>query len=345
MAPSTPDTALAARTVLLLVGGTSPEREVSLESGRALLEALERLQGLGVIAGHRTIEIEADGTWTEAAWSGGALSLPDLDPESQVVLLGLHGGEGEDGTLQGALRLRGMAHTGTGVAGSALGMDKWASRLVAQAAGLTVAPGWLVRAQADLDGEGAPASSGAGPWFVKPRRGGSSVATSRAETPQQLMDAVREVLSTGEDALVETAVEGTEVTVGILEGPEGAPRALPLVEIVPSAGRFFDFEEKYSNAGATELCPPRSLSSERCERIAELGLRGFEAHGCEGYARVDLIVPDQGPPVFLEVNTLPGFTPRSLLPQAAAAEGLSFHDLVRHVLERALADRGAACGR
>lgn len=337
MAPSTPDGALAARTVLLLVGGTSPERGVSLESGRALGEALESLQSQGSIAGYRRIEIEADGTWREGSWTGGPLTWPDLEPASQVALLGLHGGEGEDGTLQGALRLRGLPHTGSGVAASALGMDKWASRLVAQAAGLEVAPGWLVREPADLAGEGGPAASEGGPWFVKPRRGGSSVATSRAETSEQLAEAVDQVLATGDDALVETAVEGTEVTVGVLEGPDGTPRALPLVEIVPSAGRFFDFEEKYSSEGATELCPPRSLSGDRCAAIAKLGLRGFEAHGCEGYARVDLIVPAQGPPVFLEVNTLPGFTPRSLLPQAAAAEGLSFADLVRLVLERAIA--------
>ena len=328
---STADSDLRSRTVVLLVGGTSTERAVSLESGRALRSALEALRAAGRIGGLREVEIAEDGAWLEAGERHPALGCPGLKSDEVVVLLGLHGGEGEDGTLQGALRQLGLPHTGSGVAASALGMDKWTSRLVVEAAGLRVAPGWLAS-----PGGPTVAAEGAGPWFVKPRRGGSSVATTRVDSATDLEPAIEAVAATGDQALVEGAVEGVELTVGVLEDPDGTPEALPLVEIVPRAGRFFDFEEKYSAEGAREVCPPESLTPDQCARTAQLGLRAYEALGCRGYARVDFILPPEGEAVFLEVNTLPGFTPRSLLPQAAAAAGLGFEDLVERVLQRAL---------
>ena len=127
-----------------------------------------------------------------------------------------------------------------------------------------------------------------------------------------------------------------ELTVGVVESASGLPEALPLVEIVPHEGRFFDFEEKYSSEGAREVCPPESISEAQAEAVTKLGLAAYRALGCRGYARLDFILPAEGEAVFLEANTLPGFTPRSLLPQAAAAAGLSFEDLVERVLERAL---------
>jgi D-alanine-D-alanine ligase len=324
------DGSLKERTVVLLVGGTSTEREVSLQSGRALLAALDGLAAEGRIGDRRLIEITADGHWLEDGASCLPLESPGLDPARVVLLLGLHGGSGEDGTLQGALALRGLRHTGSGVAASALGMDKWASRLLAEAHGLRVAQGVLA------DGV-APVLSGTGPWFVKPRRGGSSVATTRVDAAGDIADAIDAVVATGDQALIETAVEGVELTVGVVETPSGEPQALPLVEIVPHEGRFFDFEEKYSSQGAREVCPPESVSDEQAAAVAALGLAAYRALGCRGYARIDFILPAEGDAVFLEANTLPGFTPRSLLPQAAAAVGLSFEDLVERVLERALA--------
>ena len=207
------------------------------------------------------------------------------------------------------------------------------SRLVAQAAGLEVAPGWLVREPADLAGEGGPAASEGGPWFVKPRRGGSSVATSRAETSEQRRRPSTRSSPPGTMPSSRRPSKARRSRWGCSRGLTGRPEPCPSWRSSPPPD-FFDFEEKYSKS---RPALPALLSGDRCAAIAKLGLRGFEAHGCEGYARVDLIVPAQGPPVFLEVNTLPGFTPRSLLPQAAAAEGLSFADLVRLVLERAIA--------
>jgi D-alanine-D-alanine ligase len=267
-------------------------------------------------------------------------ALSDVD----VFFLALHGGAGEDGTLQGLLESAGRVYTGSGVRASALCMDKLATRGLAAACGLRTAAGvaftpdafarepqaWLARIAA-LPGEER---------VVKPRCGGSSVATSLVPSGGDLQQALADVLATGDDCLVEARVEGVECSCGVL-GNRGEPlRALPPIEIRPASGRFFDYQQKYAADGAREVCPVESLDAAVLGRVQARAVALYAAAGCDGYARVDFIVPADGEPVLLEANTLPGFTARSLLPQEAAVAGIDYRSLVLWVIEAALRRRG-----
>jgi D-alanine-D-alanine ligase len=164
-------------------------------------------------------------------------------------------------------------------------------------------------------------------WAVKPRAGGSSVGCSIVDTQAELADAFAAAFVWEEEALVESVVKGVEATGGVLEIPGRGPVALPVVEIRPHPGRFFDYQEKYTAAGALELCPPETLSPATCARIQELSLLAHRTLRCNGYSRSDFIVPPESEPVFLELNTLPGMTPRSLLPRAAEVAGIDYRTL------------------
>lgn len=324
-------------TVMLLMGGTSGEREVSLSSGKSLQKVLNRMQAASLIRGYQTIEVLADGRWVDGSTTAPAAAFLGNLPPDPLFLLGLHGGAGEDGTLQGLLSSLGLVFTGSGVAASSLCMDKHLSRLLFSHGGIAVAPGALVPL-GPLDPEFVQAcgGEGPGPWFVKPRRGGSSLATSCVEEWGQLAPALDAVRASGDQALVEQAVLGVEVTVGLLDRRGNLPQALPLVEVSPHPGRFFDYEEKYSSGGADEFCPPRNLSPERCAEVSRLAQDAYRLAGCAGYARIDFIVPPTGAPICLEINTLPGFTQRSLLPMAAREAGISFDALVERILSAAI---------
>ena len=325
--------------VAVLHGGRSTERDVSLRSGAAILEHLRaRSDGRGPreVVG---VEVRPDGSWRVDG-------LPPLPPDqavrSAVVdlwFLGLHGGEGEDGSVQALLAALGQAHTGTGTRGSAIAMDKSAALAVAARAGLDVPAGREV-GPADLADrhalEALQAFAGPTGWFVKPVCGGSSVGAGPARDVEQLTERLRLVFELEARALVEEAVVGTEVSVGVLDLVGEEPRALPAVEIRPHEGRFFDYEEKYSESGAEELCPAESLSPLAQERLAVAAVRAHRALGAEAYSRVDFLVVDDRP-VFLELNTLPGFTERSLLPQEAAVAGRDFRSLCLDLVDDGLA--------
>ena len=322
--------------VVVLHGGTSSEREVSLASGTAILDALRALpegEGPGSI---RAVEILEEGTWEV----GGKPLAPheavsSLEPGS-LFLLALHGGAGEDGRIQAFLEVCGRRYTGSGPSASAVCMDKRRTREAARAVGVRVAPGRLA-----TPGAGPLYRPGENCWFVKPNRGGSSVGVERVTDPDELQAAVERVQRTGDEALVEVEQPGLEVTSGIIGNSADELVALPVVEVVPKKGRFFDYEEKYTDDGAEEICPPAQLSEASWNRVQEHAARLYRAAGCEGYARVDFIVPPGGitgdeEPILLEVNTLPGFTPRSILPQAAGVTGVSYSELCLEVCARAI---------
>lgn len=345
MKASTPAT-LRDATVAVLRGGRSSEREVSLRSGAAVSAALrDALDGAGP-ARVLDVEITATGAWLFEGEEHAPEEALTRIPQPCVFFLALHGGEGEDGTLQGFLAAAGRAHTGSGVAGSALCMCKSWTRSVLAEAGLRVAAGrtvdaaqWTQDASGVLETLRALSSTG---WAVKPDRGGSSVATFVLDDASALRGSVEAVLATGDRALVEARVRGIECTVGVLGNRGGSVRALMPVEIVPKDGKFFDYEEKYSAAGASEHCPPIAIDAATCRRLQTLAERAHGAAGCEGYSRVDFIVPADGGPVVLEINTLPGMTARSLLPLAAAHAGLSFRALCLRLVELALDRAGGA---
>ena len=348
---SVPD--LSRRSVALLAGGRSSERNVSLDTARCVADAL-RGEGNGrhralLPRALRVVELETDGRWTVEGRSltpGDALrALEDVD----VFFSCLHGGEGEDGTIQGFLAANSKTFTGSGVRASALCIDKQATRTLAQSAGVAVAPGvcfssrewraenerWLARVRA----------FGKSGWVVKPRCGGSSVSTFVLERESELAPSIEDVLATGDDVLAEARVRGIELSCGVLGNRGEDLVALPPVEIRTAAGRFFDYQQKYSNDGAREICPPEGVSSASVERVRERALAVHRRAGCDGYSRIDFIVPlragVESEPVMLEVNTLPGLTARSLLPQEAAAVGMDYTWLCLWILDAALRRQGA----
>jgi D-alanine-D-alanine ligase len=295
------------RRVAVLLGGLSAERRVSLSSGEAVAKALER-------SGREVLRIDVDRELDRRLREAG----PD------AAFIALHGRYGEDGCVQGLLELRGIPYTGSGVLASALAMDKARTRDVLAAAGIPLARGAVL-----ADGaRGLPPGLDP-PVVVKPVSEGSSVGVSIVRRAEDLSAAIDKARGTGSEVLIEAFVAGAEVNVAVLDG-----RVLGAVEIVPNAGEFYDFASKYDEGGSTHHIPPR-LPAVVVESACGIGRRAFLALGCAGAARVDLIVPAVGSPVVLEVNTIPGMTPTSLLPEIAAHAGIPFDELVSLMIEGA----------
>jgi len=338
--------AAGALRVAVLMGGASGEREVSLLSGKAVALALGARVAAGELAQLREVELGVDGRWSVDGQAHPAARALELLHDVDVFFLGLHGGAGEDGTLQGLLTAAGRCHTGSGVAASAICMDKAATRGLAAAAGLRVAPGRLIDARAfaarrEQELQRALELAVRDAWVVKPRRGGSSVNTHLVRERRELEIAIRSVLASGDDALVEAQISGVEVSCGVLDFAGEQARALPPIEIQPARERFFDYQQKYSESGAREFCPAPSLDAPSEARVRDAALALHRLCGCSGYSRSDFIVPAHGDPVLLEINTLPGLTPRSLLPQEAAAVGIGFPSLCLGLVETAWKQRRA----
>lgn len=336
--------------VAVIMGGPSGEHAVSLASGRMVTEALTE-RGYPVIP----VVVGRDGRWRREA-PGGRVPA-DLRPEdtqtvrgrlaetieglellrdADVVFLALHGPYGEDGTIQGLLETAGVPYTGSGPLASALAMDKGMAKTVLAAAGLRVPRGLLLGAGDLEDPDGLVARVGqelSWPVVVKPNRGGSSLGAALVDGPDALAAALREALRQDRTVLVEERLYGIEVTGAVLDREDGTAEALPLVEIVPRTGAFFDFDAKYRPGGADEIVPARvDPEAERALRAACVA--AHRALGCRGLSRTDLFWTAAGP-VVLEVNTIPGLTPASLVPKAARAAGIGFADLVERLVRLA----------
>lgn len=304
-----------ANKVAVLFGGTSAERDVSLNSGAA------------VLAGLKEAGIDAHGVDTKT------FSVTRLKDEGfDRVFIALHGRGGEDGTLQGLLEQVGLPYTGSGVMASALTMDKFRTKLVWQALGLPVAPFVaLNKKQLGEVGQGALADKIASlglPLIVKPSREGSSVGMSKVTSAEQLLPALEEGFRHDDDVLVEKWLSGPEYTVAIL-----GDQVMPSIRIQP-AGVFYDYQAKYLSDETQYFCPS-GLSSEQEERLSELALQAYRALDCSGWGRVDVMQDADGSFNLLEVNTSPGMTSHSLVPMAAKQFGLSFSQLVVRILELA----------
>jgi D-alanine-D-alanine ligase len=321
------------RIVAVVMGGMSSEHEVSLSSGREAFRALDRRR-------YRPVEvvIERDGSWrVDGLRRGGALegaeALKGIGCE--IALLMLHGHRGEDGSIQGFLETAGIRFTGSGVGGSALAWDKIAAKRLAATIGIAVARD-LVLPPATADDVGKTLGF---PVFVKDPCGGSSLEVRPARDPDDLRRAVADL--GGRRLLVEAAVEGRELTVPVLDDEDGVPRALPVVEIRAKGG-FFDYENKYT-AGVAEEIVPAPVPPPIARRAEEAALAVHRLLGLRAMSRSDFILRDDGTPVFLEVNTIPGMTPNSLLPKAAAAAGIPFPEVLARLLESA--GKGATMDR
>ena len=348
--------------IVVLAGGLSPERNVSLSSGCKVCAALrERGHETALIDMYLGTEGEPAALFTapipeeltrigrqapdlaavKASRAGGGANqfgpgVLELCAMADVVFLALHGACGEDGRVQAALDLLGVPYTGAGYLGSAAAMDKdLTKRLVApflEPLGVPT-PKWeLVKYTA----EDIPALAERLelPCVVKPVASGSSIGVSIARGREKLSAALAQGLDHGGVCVVEQYIAGREIQVGILED-----RALPSIEIVPKEG-FYDYENKYQPGAAEEFCPaPIPADWER--RLSRAALTVFRALGLSVYARADFIVTEDGTPWFLEINTLPGMTPTSLLPQEAAAVGIGYGDLCERIINASLEAREA----
>ena len=300
------------RRVGVVMGGTSAEREISLRSGLAVAEALERL-------GHEVVPV----ILSEDTDAYVALSTADLD----AAFLALHGRLGEDGCIQGLLELLGIPYTGSSVLSSALAMDKLKAKEMFRLHNVPTPPYYVLDA-AELDDLDDAHGSFGYPVIVKPRREGSSLGVTRADGPNELRNAVIEALTYDSSVLVERFVSGKEIAVGILDG-----RVLGAIEIAPVGG-VYDYESKYT-PGLTEYFMPARLPPTRYRGVLNLAERAAQALETCGAVRVDLLVTEGQNEYVLEVNTLPGMTETSLLPKIAAAAGFDFDGLCAGMLERA----------
>lgn len=287
--------------VAVLLGGRSAERKVSLTTGSAVAAALRE-------AGHEVREIDAAGDL--------CAELKGYSPDAAFIAL--HGRWGEDGTVQGMLEMLSIPYTGSGVGASAIAMDKALSKVMFRAAGVPTP-----RSQLLAPGETEAAIALPLPFVVKPPKEGSTIGISIVREASKVPEALAEARLHGDQVLVEEFVEGRELTVGVLDG-----EPLPIVEILPDSG-FYDYRSKYT-AGSTRYLCPAPLTADQARRVSEAGRAAYAALGCSGGARVDVLMDGAGEPWVIEVNTIPGMTPTSLLPKAAAAAGIDF---------------GALCGR
>jgi D-alanine-D-alanine ligase len=355
---------VARPTVAVLFGGRSSEHGVSCVTASGVLEAINR-DSWNVIA----VGIASEGRWTLVSddpldWrirdgvlpqvsDGGDTVVPPLcagertwrvEREGQLTALAdvdvvfplLHGPWGEDGTLQGALELVDVRYVGAGVLASALGMDKEYARIVFRAAGLPVTRSVVVRGLDEAHRRRDEIEDLSLPLFVKPARAGSSVGVSRIASPDSLDSALATALKHDVKAIVEEGVEGREIECAVLETPDGI-RVSPPGEIVTEGDHeFYDYEAKYFDEASVTLLCPVDLPSGATETVRDYARRAFVALGCEGIARVDTFVKEDGSVVINEVNTMPGFTPFSMYPRMWAADGIDYPTLVETLLRTAL---------
>jgi D-alanine-D-alanine ligase len=326
--------------IMVVLGGRSSEHEISLASGRSVLEALDPDRYESV-----SIGIARDGHWELVAGSNGALppatvaetlpvptsaaSVPERLGEVDVVLPILHGPFGEDGTVQGLLELAGVPYVGAGVTASALCMDKDLFKAVLRDRGIPVTRNITLRL-------GDPVRNPFGyPVFVKPARLGSSVGISKVREEAELDDAVALARRHDEKVLVEEFVPGVELEVGVLGNRE--PIASLPGQVVSHFNDWYDYSSKYDEGGSDLLVPPPTLTPEQCERAQQLAVEAFVATDCEGMARADFFVrEDDGEVIVNELNTIPGFTPTSFYTLLFEASGISYRELLDRLIALAL---------
>lgn len=304
------------KKIAVLMGGPSTEREVSLNTGGAILKALQE-------KGYQAIAMELD-----------PLHFVEQikDEKIDVVFNAVHGKFGEDGTIQGALELIGIPYTGSGMLASAVAMDKVISKRLFMADGIPTPRALFFQCTTNTSEILKTIEKQFSlPVVVKAASQGSSIGVSIVSDAPALEAAVEEAFGYSDHIVVEEFIKGKELTVAVI-GDETA-QALPVIEIVPHSGRY-DYRSKYTK-GCTDYIVPAELEHVVTERIQNLAVRAFQLFGCRGVARVDFMMDEAGQPYVLEINTIPGMTATSLVPKAAAATGLSFSDLCEQILKMA----------
>jgi len=355
--------------VAVLMGGQTPEHEVSLSTGMMVAEAIDRakynvkpvqvtrsgewLIPKGFIGQHiipprdRQLTFDFLGGKDLVPLDMGGAIAKTLEAKIDVVFVAMHGAYGEDGCIQGMLEVMDLPYTGSGVTASAVAMDKVLTKDLISYHGID-APQHVIldafqwrrnredcvdRIQDELGF----------PCVVKTRRAGSSIGVAIARSTAELNYHCDEIVAYDDDFFVEEYLVGKEVTCSVLGNPPGQrPRALPVTEIIPREGEFFDYKSKYKFGGAEEITPAR-ISDKLTQEIREIACRVHEILGCGGMSRTDLIISD-GRPYVLETNTIPGMTQTSLYPQAAESAGIGFPDLLDHLIQVAIAQHRSKRG-
>ncbi len=305
-------------SVAVVCGGPSAEAEVSRTSGRCVAEALQ-----ATYANVSLIELDE--------FIAGAQG----DARADVVFPALHGPPGEDGTFQGFLEMIGVPYVGCGVQASACGMDKVIAKQLFRTRGVPVADEVVVYRSDGVERGIEKIQSQLGEdVVVKPTNQGSALGVLFGDDLTDLAGAIEAAFEYDERVLVEERLYGREITVAVLE--RNGFEALPVIEIVCPPGSWYDYEHRYT-PGLSDHVMPAPLPEDQYRRTQEVSVMAFEALGCRDISRVDLVVPEEGEPIVLEVNTMPGMTPTSLYPDAARGAGLSFEQLVAHFIEQAYA--------
>lgn len=340
--------------IVVLAGGLSTERDVSISSGILVASAL-REKGhevvlLDVFTGYEQNICDIDAlfkqnySFTDKANVGETVSdfsevkenrlnksdrfigtnVIEICSEADITFLALHGGEGENGQLQASLDLLGIKYTGTGYLGSALAMNKGLTKSVFVQNKINTPAGEIFKSAEDAK------NWSIFPCVVKPCSGGSSVGIAKAENEEEFLAAVKDAFRYENEIVVEQFVKGREFSVGILGG-----KALSPIEIIPKSG-FYDYAAKYQAGATVEICPA-DIDEQTDKKLRDAAVAAYNALHLDSYARVDFLVDEKGEPFCLEANTLPGMTPTSLLPQEAAVEGLNYADLCEKIIEISLA--------
>lgn len=342
--------------IVVLAGGTSTERDVSLISGSNIYRALKK-KGHDVILvdlylGYEgALPVNEDLFKADVEWDKDVTAISAEQPDlshlkelrkdggkslfgpnvltlcdmADIVFLGLHGANGEDGRVQATFDLMGIPYTGTDYRSSAIAMDKSLSKQLFRMAGIPTPKGITAKNGQQIDPASVPY-----PCMVKTTCGGSSVGTYRVEKPEDLPQALDNAYSFGDDVIIEQFVSGREFSVGVVDG-----KAYPIIEIAPIHG-FYDYKNKYQAGSTIETCPA-DLPKELTKKMQHYAEMVFEALGMRSYARMDFMLDTETLEMYcLEANTLPGMTPTSLLPQEAAALGMSFEDLCEELIRVSL---------
>lgn len=330
--------------VIVLMGGTSSERSVSLASGQQVVEHLDP-EKFNI----KPVLVSPDGKFWQTLSKKSLIekivitspsskkekltlkqkniNIANFSKESiDIVFIALHGPGGEDGSIQGFLDLVKVKYTGSGVLASAIGMDKIVFRKLMKASGVRVPKYFIVNKIADLANIKSVLSSPS--YFVKPFNLGSSVGMSIVTKDSDLIKAVKNAFNYTDKVLVDEYIDGREFTCAILGNYQ--PEALPVIEILPKKSKFFDYESKYSDQGAEEIVPAK-ISKALSKRIQELAIKVYMEVGCHGFGRVDILMRKNNLYV-LEINTIPGLTNVSLLPKAAKAAGLTYSKLLEKII-------------
>ncbi len=340
--------------VVVLCGGTSTERDVSISSGTLICKALESrgyntvlldvFLGLDSFSKETVFGLGEQGLKVKAGVTEGAPNISKIkemrqNPEvffgpnvldickaADIVYIALHGENGENGKVQATFDLLGIKYTGTGYEGSLLGMSKDLTRKVLIPCGVNMAKGITLYKEESYE---SVKNKLFVPAVVKPANGGSSIGVAIVHNENDLKEAIELAKQYDDTVVIEEYIKGREFSIGVIDG-----KALPIIEIIPKQG-FYDYKNKYQ-AGLTEEVCPANLDSENTLKMQQLAEKAYKALGLNVYSRIDFILSNTNEPYCLEANTLPGMTPTSLLPQEAAQVGMSYVDLCERIIELSL---------